>query len=154
MSRKSVCQVAHSWVDVGSSHTRLMARFTIFTASVRNNFESPSYVHEHVFSEYLKVSKHLKPTALHKMQFFTIHVKRPQEILQESYSLQDMFCWPCTSTYMYNETNLMVLIISSPILNQANWQSTKTYNTHYLLKNTYIVTSWWWATSKPKHVEV
>jgi hypothetical protein len=30
-----------------------------------------------------------------------------------------------------------------------SWQSTKTYNTYQLL-HTYIVTSWWWATSKPK----
>jgi hypothetical protein len=33
--------------------------------------------------------------------------------------------------------------------NQANWQSTKMYNM-YQLSHIYIVTSWRWATSKPK----
>jgi hypothetical protein len=36
MSSESVCQVARSWVDVGSFHTRLVVRFMNFTASVRN----------------------------------------------------------------------------------------------------------------------
>jgi hypothetical protein len=36
MSSESVCQVARSWVDVGSLHTRLVVRFMIVTASVRN----------------------------------------------------------------------------------------------------------------------
>jgi hypothetical protein len=36
MYSESVCQVARSWVDVGSFHTRLVVRFMIFTASVRN----------------------------------------------------------------------------------------------------------------------
>jgi hypothetical protein len=36
MSSESVCHVARSWVDVGSFHTRLLVRFMIFTASVRN----------------------------------------------------------------------------------------------------------------------
>jgi hypothetical protein len=31
----------------------------------------------------------------------------------------------------------------------VNWQSTKMYNT-YQLSHIYIVTSWWWATSKPE----
>jgi hypothetical protein len=43
MSSESVCQVARSWVDVGSFHTRLVARFMIFTASVRNILDSLSY---------------------------------------------------------------------------------------------------------------
>jgi hypothetical protein len=30
MSSESVCQVARSWVDVGSFHTRLVVRFMIF----------------------------------------------------------------------------------------------------------------------------
>jgi hypothetical protein len=45
-----------------------------------------------------------------------------------------MFCWLSISIYARNETRR---------------QSTKTYNT-YQLSHIYIVTSWWWATSKPK----
>jgi hypothetical protein len=41
MSSESVCQVARSWVDVGSFHTRLVVRFVIFTASVRNILDRP-----------------------------------------------------------------------------------------------------------------
>jgi hypothetical protein len=33
--------------------------------------------------------------------------------------------------------------------NQASWQSTSTYKTYHLL-HICIVTSWWWASSKPK----
>jgi hypothetical protein len=36
MSSESVCQVAGSWVDVGSVHTGLLVRFMNFTPSVRN----------------------------------------------------------------------------------------------------------------------
>jgi hypothetical protein len=36
MSSESVCQVARSWVDVGSFQMRLVVRFMIFAASVRN----------------------------------------------------------------------------------------------------------------------
>jgi hypothetical protein len=43
MSSESVCQVARSWVDVGSFHTRLVARFMIFTASIRNVLDWPIY---------------------------------------------------------------------------------------------------------------
>jgi hypothetical protein len=43
MSSESVCQIARSWVDVGSFHTRLVARFMIFTASVRNILDTRSY---------------------------------------------------------------------------------------------------------------
>jgi hypothetical protein len=43
MSSESVCQVARSWVDVGSFHTRLVVSFMIFTASVRNILDTPSY---------------------------------------------------------------------------------------------------------------
>jgi hypothetical protein len=43
MSSESVCQVARSWVDVGSFHTRLVVRFMIFTASVRNILNTPIY---------------------------------------------------------------------------------------------------------------
>jgi hypothetical protein len=46
MSSESVCQVARSWVEVGSFHTRLVMRFMIFTASVRNILETPSYIGE------------------------------------------------------------------------------------------------------------
>jgi hypothetical protein len=44
MSSESVCQFAHSWVDMGSFHTRLVVRFMIFTASVRNILDTPLYV--------------------------------------------------------------------------------------------------------------
>jgi hypothetical protein len=30
MSNESVCQIAHSWVDVDGFHTRLVVRFMIF----------------------------------------------------------------------------------------------------------------------------
>jgi hypothetical protein len=40
-SGESVCQVARSWVDVGSFHTRFVVRFMNFTASVRNIFDIP-----------------------------------------------------------------------------------------------------------------
>jgi hypothetical protein len=43
MYNESVCQVACSWVDVGSFHTRLVLRFKIFIASVRNILDSSSY---------------------------------------------------------------------------------------------------------------
>jgi hypothetical protein len=43
MSSESVCQVARSWVDVGSFHTRLMVRFMIFTASVKNILDLHMY---------------------------------------------------------------------------------------------------------------
>jgi hypothetical protein len=43
MSSESVCQVARSWVDVGSFHTRLVVRFMIFVAPVWNILDAPSY---------------------------------------------------------------------------------------------------------------
>jgi hypothetical protein len=47
MSSESVCQVASSWVDVGSFHARLVVRFMICTASVRNILDTTSYVRNH-----------------------------------------------------------------------------------------------------------
>jgi hypothetical protein len=41
MSSDSVCQVSRSWVDVGRFHTRLVLRFVLFTASVRNILDTP-----------------------------------------------------------------------------------------------------------------
>jgi hypothetical protein len=41
MSSESVCQVAHSWVDMGSFHMCLVVRFMIFTASVRKVWIHP-----------------------------------------------------------------------------------------------------------------
>jgi hypothetical protein len=43
MPSESVCKVARSWVDVGSFHKRLVVRFMIFTASVRNILDKSSY---------------------------------------------------------------------------------------------------------------
>jgi hypothetical protein len=43
MSSESMCQVASSWVGVGSFHTCLVVRFMTFTASVRNILDTPSY---------------------------------------------------------------------------------------------------------------
>jgi hypothetical protein len=43
MSSQSSCQVSSSWVEVGSFHKRLMMRLMIFTASVRNILDIPSY---------------------------------------------------------------------------------------------------------------
>jgi hypothetical protein len=42
MSSESVCQVARSWVEVGSFPTLLVAMFMNFTASVRNILDTPS----------------------------------------------------------------------------------------------------------------
>jgi hypothetical protein len=47
MSSKSVCQVARSWLDVGSFHTRLVAWFMIFKAPVRNILGSSLYTSDH-----------------------------------------------------------------------------------------------------------
>jgi hypothetical protein len=43
VSSESVSQVARSWVDVGSFHTRLAVSFMIFTASVRNILDIPPH---------------------------------------------------------------------------------------------------------------
>jgi hypothetical protein len=43
ISSESVCQAARSWMDVGSLLKRLVVRFMIFTASVRNILETTSY---------------------------------------------------------------------------------------------------------------
>jgi hypothetical protein len=57
--------------------------------------------------------------------------------------------------YIYNKWYMYVLFhchqawLGWDHPNQARWQSTKTYNMYHLLY-IHIVTSWWWATSKPK----
>jgi hypothetical protein len=43
MSSESVRHFARRWVEVGFLHTRLVVRFLIFTASVRNILDTPSY---------------------------------------------------------------------------------------------------------------
>jgi hypothetical protein len=43
MFSEPVCHVARSWVNVVSFHTRLVVRFMIFTESVRNILDTPSY---------------------------------------------------------------------------------------------------------------
>jgi hypothetical protein len=45
MSSESVCQVARSWVDVGSFHTRLVVRFVIFY-SVSPEYHGYTLVHD------------------------------------------------------------------------------------------------------------
>jgi hypothetical protein len=56
MSSESVCQVARSWLDVGSFHTHLMVRFMIFT-SVRNILNTPLYFTlHHIHSMYSRPS--------------------------------------------------------------------------------------------------
>jgi hypothetical protein len=61
MSSESVCQVARSWVDVGSFHTRLVVRFMIFTASVQNILDTASYTYFQipVKSQHLNVKRFL-----------------------------------------------------------------------------------------------
>jgi hypothetical protein len=49
------CQIACSWVGVGSFHTCLVTRFMIFTASVRNILDSSSYDEERDYSRDLVV---------------------------------------------------------------------------------------------------
>jgi hypothetical protein len=44
MSSESVCQVARSWVDVGSFHMCLVVRCMNFTASVWNILGTSSYM--------------------------------------------------------------------------------------------------------------
>jgi hypothetical protein len=44
MSSESVCQVARSWVDVGSFHARLFGGVYFAVASVREFLDTPSYV--------------------------------------------------------------------------------------------------------------
>jgi hypothetical protein len=48
MFSESVCQVARSWVDVGSFHTRLFIVFMICTAPVRNILDIPSHIVQNV----------------------------------------------------------------------------------------------------------
>jgi hypothetical protein len=43
MSSESVCQVARSWVDVGSFHTRLFGVVYFAIASVWGFLDTPSY---------------------------------------------------------------------------------------------------------------
>jgi hypothetical protein len=43
MSSESVCQVARSWVDVGSFHMRLFEIVYFAIASVREFLDTPSY---------------------------------------------------------------------------------------------------------------
>jgi hypothetical protein len=59
--------------------------------------------------------------------------------------------WQTLHANACNGTNLMHCLSSVYSVHsiQARWQSTKTYNT-YQLSHIYIVTSWWWATSKPE----
>jgi hypothetical protein len=44
VSSEAVCQVTRSWVDVGSLRKRLVVRFMIYAASVRNVLDTSSYV--------------------------------------------------------------------------------------------------------------
>jgi hypothetical protein len=44
MCSESVCQVALSWVDVGSFHRRLVVTFSTFTALVLNIVDTPLYL--------------------------------------------------------------------------------------------------------------
>jgi hypothetical protein len=43
MSSESLCQVARSWVDVGSFHTRLFGVVYFVITSVREFLDTPSY---------------------------------------------------------------------------------------------------------------
>jgi hypothetical protein len=65
MSSESVCQVAHSWVDVGSFHTRLFIVFMIFTVSFLNILDIPSYLLTHSLTPHstvlLEKLAHLQP---------------------------------------------------------------------------------------------
>jgi hypothetical protein len=75
MSSESVYQVARSWVDVGNFHKRLVVKFKIFTASVRNILDNSSYIlyvtlyKEEIAAFYFPVSRS------------TIHVFRSAEPL-------------------------------------------------------------------------
>jgi hypothetical protein len=80
MSSESVCQIARSWVDVGSFYTRLVVRFMGFTESVRNNLDTSSNI-SHAASG-------RDPSGSHtSMQMFVciLHTKRVcQQVLDES----------------------------------------------------------------------
>jgi uncharacterized RDD family membrane protein YckC len=67
MSSELVCQVARSWVDVGSFHTRLVVRFMVFTASVRNILDTlvattvvSASVHLHLNSRYYDIPSRIR----------------------------------------------------------------------------------------------
>jgi hypothetical protein len=52
MSSESVCQVARSWVDVGSFQKRLFLFFMIFTSSVRNILDIHYYYYYYYHYHY------------------------------------------------------------------------------------------------------
>jgi hypothetical protein len=79
MSSESVCQVARSWVEVGSFHTRLVVRFMIFTASVRNilgirshfNYLSSMVANDAIYTQKIKSRIAMAKTEFHKTILFT-----------------------------------------------------------------------------------
>jgi hypothetical protein len=77
MYGESVCQVARSWVDVGSFHTRLVVRFMIFTASVRNILDTPSYLF--LFLQLPLLVCHI---ALYFTSFFLIYTHKMSNKMQ------------------------------------------------------------------------
>jgi hypothetical protein len=65
MSSESVCQDALSWVEDGSFHARLVARFMIFTMPARNNLVTPSYVKHHTKSSLFDQNFNVKSDSKH-----------------------------------------------------------------------------------------
>jgi hypothetical protein len=77
MSSESVCQVARSWVDVGSFHMRLIIIFMSYTSSVRNILDIPSYIKVKYFLFSL-----LRIKGLYKFRALLAY---PQEALHKRY---------------------------------------------------------------------
>jgi hypothetical protein len=57
MPSESVCQVARSWVDVGSFHTRLFGVVYFVISSFREFLDTPSYV---LSNEYRRFLSHVQ----------------------------------------------------------------------------------------------
>jgi hypothetical protein len=75
MYTKSVNQVARSWVDVGSFHTRLVVRFMIGTASVRN-----IWIHTRVHIFLFRAKAPSGPSPPHARGFKITHNDAPQSV--------------------------------------------------------------------------
>jgi hypothetical protein len=116
MPIESVCKVARSWVDVGSFHTRLVVRFMIFTASVRNILDTTSYLNHlgsiitnDVICTQIIISRiAIAKTEFHKTNLFTnkrdLKITVCSLVITErttSYTFKhSTWCSPCVGCYL------------------------------------------------------
>jgi hypothetical protein len=97
MSSESVCQVARSWVDVGSFHTRIFGVLYYAVASVREFLDTPSYLIQLVvFVRIIKSNKidHIKS----KFNQIT-ESARIYSCIRNVEALLDMQCWMLCISY-------------------------------------------------------